>query len=56
LGKRAGELLARSKRSDVVDAALVLLASDGDALVTSDPQDLKALARAADRLVDLIDV
>jgi hypothetical protein len=55
-GKRAGELLARSKRSDVIDAALVLLASDGDALVTSDRQDLQALARAADRLIDLIDI
>ena len=56
LGKRAGELLARSKRSDVIDAALVLLASDGDAIATSDPEDLKPLARSADRLVDLIEV
>ena len=27
LGKRAGELLGRAKKSDVVDAALVLLAA-----------------------------
>jgi hypothetical protein len=54
LGKRAGELLAKAKKSDVVDAALVLLASDGDAIVTSDEADLEQLARAAGRLIDLI--
>ena len=56
LGKRAGELLARAKKSDVIDAALVLLASDGDAIMTSDAGDLEALARAAGRLIDLIAV
>ena len=56
LGKRAGELLAKTKRTDVIDAALVLLASDGDAVVTSDARDLAPLARAAGRLVDLIEV
>jgi hypothetical protein len=56
LGKRAGELLARSKRSDVIDAALVLLACDGDMIVTSDPRDIEPLARAAGRLIDLIEV
>src|SRR2546426_6760668 len=40
LGKRAGELLARARKSDVIDAALVLLASDGDMIVTSDATDL----------------
>lgn len=54
LGKRAGELLARAKKADVIDAALVLLASDGDAIVTSDIRDIEALARAAGRVVDLI--
>ena len=47
LGKRAGQLLARAKKIDVIDAALVLLASDGDTIVTSDAGDLGALARAA---------
>ena len=56
LGKRAGELLARAKKSDVMDAALVLLTSDGDAIVTSDASGIETLARAAGRLVDLIDV
>ena len=54
LGKRAGALLTRARKSDVIDAALVLLASDGDAIVTSDAGDLETLARAAGRLVDLI--
>jgi hypothetical protein len=54
LGKSAGELLARSGRSDVIDAALVLLARDGDQLITSDPGDLASLARAARRSVDVL--
>jgi hypothetical protein len=56
LGKRSGELLGRAKKSDVIDAALVLLAADGDAIATSDPGDLKPLAQAAGRLVDLLRV
>ncbi len=55
LGKRAGELLARAKKSDVIDAALVLLTSDGDAIVTSDAGGLETLAPTAGRLVDLIE-
>jgi hypothetical protein len=55
LGRRAGELLARARKSDIVDAALVLLASDGDAIVTSDIGDIESLARAAGRMVDLIE-
>ena len=55
LGKRAGELLTRAKKSDVVDAALVLLASDGDAIVTTDARDLETLIRAAGLRVDLIE-
>lgn len=55
LGKRAGELLARAKKNDVIDAALVLLASDGDTIVTSDAADLETLARSAGRVVDLVE-
>lgn len=54
LGRAAGELLARARRDDVIDAALVLLANDGDRIITSDPDDLGSLARAADLDVDLI--
>jgi hypothetical protein len=56
LGKRSGELLRRSKKSDVIDAALVLLSADGDTIATSDADDLKPLAQAAGRLVDLLPV
>jgi len=56
LGRAAGELLARSKRRDVVDAALVLLAADGDNILTSDPGDIEPLALALGRHVELIRV
>jgi predicted nucleic acid-binding protein len=45
--KRIGALLAKSKTSDVIDAAVVLGASDrGDAIVTSDPDDVQRLLAA----------
>jgi hypothetical protein len=46
-GRRAGVLLGMTGTSDPVDATVVLLASTGDRIVTSDPQDLAALAEAA---------
>jgi hypothetical protein len=54
LGRAAGELLAVAKSRDVVDAALVLLARDGDSIATSDPDDLEPLARASGRHVEII--
>ena len=54
LGRAAGELLAVARRRDVIDAALVLLARDGDHIVTSDPDDIEPLARAAGRHVEII--
>lgn len=56
LGRRAGDLLGRAKASDVIDAAVVLLAVDGDLLLTSDPDDLSSLAEAAAIHVDLVPV
>lgn len=56
LGRAAGALLATTRMSDVVDAALVLLAADDDHVVTSDPDDLAPLARAAGKHVELITV
>ena len=53
LGRRAGVLLERSGTSDVIDAALVLLAEDGDEIITSDPGDLRALSRHANLDVEL---
>lgn len=56
LGKRAGVLLARSGESDVIDASVICLAGDGDDILTSDPDDLQALAEAAGIHVELIPV
>lgn len=46
-GRRAGVLLGATGTSDAVDATVVLLASPGDRIVTSDPHDLAVLAEAA---------
>jgi hypothetical protein len=54
LGRAAGELLGAARRRDVIDAALVLLADDGDHIVTSDPGDIEPLARASGRHVEII--
>jgi hypothetical protein len=56
LGRAAGELLAAARRADVVDAALALLAEDGDQIVTSDPHDLEPLAAASGRHVEIVPV
>jgi hypothetical protein len=56
LGRRAGLLLRSSKTHDVVDAALVLLARDGDEIVTSDAADLVPLALAADVDIEIVPV
>jgi hypothetical protein len=44
--KRTGELLARSKSHDVVDAHLVLGVEDDDCVLTSDPDDMASLFQA----------
>jgi hypothetical protein len=54
LGRRAGALLGLSATSDIVDAALVLCATDGDEIVTSDAADLAPLARAAGLHIELV--
>ena len=42
--KNVGQLLARSGTSDVIDASVVVsAASRGDAIVTSDPDDMRRL-------------
>jgi len=56
LGRAAGELLARTGGSDVIDAALVVIAGDGDAIITSDPDDIVRLAEAAGVEVDVVAV
>jgi hypothetical protein len=54
LGREAGDLLARTGTADVIDAALVLLAHDGDDIVTSDPEDIEPLAARLGRHVELL--
>ena len=54
LGRRAGMLLKQARKSDVIDAAIVVLATDGDTILTSDPSDLEPLARAAGLHVDIV--
>ena len=56
LGRRAGVLLGRARKTDAIDAAVVLLAADGDIILTSDPGDLRALASTAAVHVDLVRV
>ena len=56
LGRRAGVLLGRAASSDVVDAAIVVLARDGDVILTSDTSDLHRLAVEAGVHVDLVPI
>ena len=56
LGRASGVLLGRCRMHDVIDAALVLLAEDGDSFLTSDPADLEPLAVAARLHVDIVSV
>ena len=56
LGRRAGILLGRTRKSDVIDAAAVLLAADGDTILTSDPRDLVLLAASAGLHIDIIPI
>lgn len=56
LGKRAGMLLARAGKHDVIDAAVVLLAEHDDVILTSDADGLEALAAAAQVHVELVEV
>lgn len=41
--RQIGKLLAATRTSDVVDAAVARIASPGDEILTSDPKDLRTL-------------
>lgn len=45
--RRAGELLAKTKSADVVDALVVGLLRETDIILTSDPKDIRSLLVAA---------
>ncbi len=44
--RRCGILLARTGTNDIADAAVSLLARDGDIVLTSDPKDIQRLLDA----------
>jgi hypothetical protein len=54
LGHAAGELLRAGGLADVIDAAVVLLSTDGDEILTVDRDDFERLVMAAGRHVELI--
>jgi hypothetical protein len=56
LAKSAGRLLRVSGTNDPIDAALVVLANHGDAIYTSDPDDMALLAKASDLDLDIVQV
>lgn len=56
LGRLAGALLGQARRSDVIDAAVVLLAEDGDEIFTADAGDLRDLVAVSGRIVDVTEV
>ncbi|MGI9001565.1 MAG: hypothetical protein ACR2GH_07840 [Pseudonocardia sp.] len=56
LARQVGVLLGRAGGSDVVDAAVVLLADDGDTILTSDTGDLIVLASATGVHLELVGV
>ncbi len=46
--RRAGQLRAAAKRGSAIDAIVVALAEPGWTIITTDPDDLRALATHAD--------
>lgn len=54
LGRSCGELLGKAGTTDPIDAAVVLIASDGESVVTSDPDDIDHLARVARRKIVVV--
>jgi hypothetical protein len=53
-GRAAGLLLAATGTADAVDGGLILLARDGDRILTSDTDDMTALADAAGVRVTIV--
>ncbi len=54
MGRDAGLLLARARTSDPIDATVVLVAANGDRILTSDRHDIKRLAIAAGKHISAI--
>jgi hypothetical protein len=49
LGQEAGVLVGRARCGDAVDGTVVAMATPGDRIVTSDPEDIRALVAASGR-------
>lgn len=49
--KTAGVLCGKSSTSDVVDALVMVMMTDGDTVLTSDPNDLRHLAKTSQRKI-----
>jgi predicted nucleic acid-binding protein len=57
LARECGRACARARTADVVDACVVVVAlRRGDAVVTSDPDDLRRIAVALRRRVEVLDL
>lgn len=54
IARDAGVLLARAGMSDAIDATVMLVAEDGDRVVTSDRDDLTRLAASAGKRVVIV--
>jgi predicted nucleic acid-binding protein len=54
MGREAGVLVGRAKTSDPIDATVVLVARDGDRIITSDPDDIGRLASIANRRAAIV--
>ncbi len=54
LGRRCGELLGKAGTSAPLDAAVVLIAADGESVMTSDPGDIRYLANVAGRRIIVV--
>ena len=54
MGRAAGVLIARAGTSDPIDATVVLVADNGDRILTSDPDDIGHLVATAGARVAVI--
>lgn len=53
VSRSVGRLCSVAQSSDVVNAHVVLLARDGDVILTSDPDDLRRLMSSAETRADI---
>jgi hypothetical protein len=54
LGQDAGVLLGRAHSSDAVDGTVVAIAKPGDRIITSDPEDIRALVALSGRSILIV--